>query len=109
MNRTPHRRPGLTAVVAGIAALGGAGTLAAVLPPAGAAVHHRPVVVAAAAVGLSVPSSATGPASRARDTATAPGAGPFPAHGRPRHRGHPRVLSGLTAPAAGPGSPATRG
>ncbi len=63
----------------GIAALSGAGTVAAVLPAISTA-HHRPVAVADAAV-LGLPASsttATVASRRDRTDAAVPGAGPFP-------------------------------
>lgn len=73
----PHRRPGLVAAVAGIAALGGAGTLAAVLPAPGPTAVRHVVVAETTAAGL--PTGATGSGTaRARGTASVPGAGPFP-------------------------------
>ncbi|WP_018334722.1 hypothetical protein [Actinomycetospora chiangmaiensis] len=66
----------LTATLAGIAALGGAGTLAAVLPAPGAAA--RPVAITETTAAGKPEASPTGPDTRTRRSADVPGAGPFP-------------------------------
>jgi hypothetical protein len=70
-------RFGLTATLAGIAALGGAGTLAAVLPAPGTSAV-RPVAITETTAAGKPEVSPTGPDSRTRRTADVPGAGPFP-------------------------------
>jgi hypothetical protein len=85
MTEGPHRtfrhdghRVGLAGAVLGIAALSGAGTVAAVLPAVSTA-HHRPVVADAAVPGLPATGTTSAvPTTRDRTGASVPGAGPFP-------------------------------
>jgi hypothetical protein len=72
-----QHRTGLTATLAGIAALGGAGTLSAVLPAPGTAVV-RPVALAETTAAGQPDASPTGTGTRTRRNADVPGAGPFP-------------------------------
>ncbi|WP_433799258.1 hypothetical protein [Actinomycetospora sp. CA-084318] len=71
-------RFGLSATLAGIAALGGAGTLAAVAPSAGSTAVRHVVVAETTAAVLPAASTTAGSTARARGTSSVPGAGPFP-------------------------------
>ncbi|MCD2189633.1 hypothetical protein [Actinomycetospora soli] len=76
-------RFGLTAALAGIAALGGAGTLAAVAPSAGSTAVRHVVVAESTTSGLLAAGTTGTSTARARGTASVPGAGPFPHTGAP--------------------------